>query len=148
MYRQWKNADRPYIAYTAHQTTHKYRATQNGNHLSLIFTVGVALNGKASTVDPDRLSDLSAQDKASLLNHEQGHSDLAVIYGRILFNDLFKGIYTIKDYQQQVKKIYDRTMKQLAAINARYDIETAHGEEKELQEKWDLYFKKELSKSR
>ncbi|WP_316821997.1 DUF922 domain-containing protein [Pedobacter gandavensis] len=143
-FRQLKNSDRPFIAYTAHQTTHKYRATQNGRNLSLKFIVGVALDGKASSIDPDRLSALNEEEQASLLNHEQGHSDLAVIYGRILYKNLSKGVYSIKNYQQEVKKIYDTTMKELAVINARYDMETAHGEEKELQEKWDLYFKKEL----
>ncbi|WP_316752890.1 DUF922 domain-containing protein [Pedobacter gandavensis] len=143
-YAEVKDSKRPYIAYTAHQTTHKYRATQKGTQLSLKFMVGVALDRKQSVVDFSRLSALDEEAKKNLLNHEQGHSDLAVLYGRILYKNLSKRLYSIKNYQQEVKKVYDDTMKELGEIHFRYDMETAHGEEKELQDKWDLYFKKEL----
>lgn len=143
-YAHLKDSKRPYIAYTAHQTTHRYRATQKGNQLSLKFMVGVSLDRKQSIVDISRLSALDEKAKKSLLNHEQGHSDLAVIYGRILYKNLSKGVYSIKNYQQEVKKIYEVTMKALEKIHFRYDLETAHGEEHELQDKWDLYFKNEL----
>ncbi|WP_316839011.1 DUF922 domain-containing protein [Pedobacter gandavensis] len=143
-YQQLSNSNRPYIAYTAHQTTHKYRATQNGNQLALKFIVGVVLDGKQSIVDPKRLAALNEADQKSLLHHEQGHSDLAVIYGRILYKKLSAKSYSIKNFQKEVKEIYDNTMAELANLQARYDMETAHGEEKELQDKWDLYFTKEL----
>ncbi|MBC8985320.1 DUF922 domain-containing protein [Pedobacter sp. N36a] len=144
MYKKLNNSNLPFIAYTAHRTLHQYRATQKGSQLSLVFNVAVSLDGQQSTVDLRRLATLAEEGKKNLLNHEQGHSDLAVIYGRILYKALTKKVYTVKNYQKEVKKIYEDTLKELAEINARYDMETMHGEEQEPQDKWDLYFKKEL----
>ncbi|WGQ10137.1 DUF922 domain-containing protein [Pedobacter gandavensis] len=147
MYKKLNNSNLPYIAYTAHRTLHQYRATQKGSQFSLVFNVAVSLDGQQSTVDLRRLATLGEEGKKNLLNHEQGHSDLAVIYGRILYKSLSKKTYTIKNYQNEVKKIYDDTLKELAEINARYDMETMHGEEQEPQDKWDMHFKKELKAS-
>ncbi|MBB2147891.1 DUF922 domain-containing protein [Pedobacter gandavensis] len=144
MYQQLEQTNRPFIAYTAHQTTHKYRATQKGSQFSLKFTVGVALDSKKSTLDLRKLASLDEEGQKKLLNHEQGHSDLAVVYGRILYKQLSKQVYTVKNYQNEVKKIYDDTMKELLEMNFKYDIETSHGEELEPQDKWDLYFKNQL----
>lgn len=140
MFHQLKQSNRPYIAYTAHQTTHTYRATQKGSQFSLKFSVGVALDGKKSTLDLNKLSSLDEVAQMNLLKHEQGHSDLAVIYGRILYKRLSTAVYSIRNYQQKVKKIYDDTMKELLQMNFKYDIETTHGAEQEAQDKWDLYF--------
>lgn len=144
MFKKLNSSNLPYIAYTAHRTLHQYRATQKGSQFSLVFKVGVSVDEQQSTVDLRKFASLDEEGKKNLLNHEQGHSDLAVIYGRILYQNLAKKTYSVKNYQNEVKKIYDDTLKELAQVHARYDMETSHGEESELQEKWDLYFKKEL----
>lgn len=144
MFKKLNSSNLPYIAYTAHRTLHQYRATQKGSQFSLVFKVGVSVDEQQSTVDLRKFASLDEEGKKNLLNHEQGHSDLAVIYGRILHQNLAKKTYSVKNYQNEVKKIYDDTLKELAQVHARYDMETSHGEESELQEKWDLYFKKEL----
>jgi hypothetical protein len=134
------NSKRPFIAYTAHKTMHKYRTTQHGNQLSLKFEVGVTLDTLQSFLDPNKLKTLDASEKKALLNHEQGHSDLAIIYGRILYSRLSKGKYSIADYKKEVKSIYDSVMKELAQLNIKYDMDTEHGQYEEEQQKWDLYF--------
>lgn len=144
MFKQLNSTNLPYVAYTAHRTLHQYRATQKGSQFSLVFTVAVDVDSQQSIVDLRRLATLDEEGKKNLLNHEQGHSDLAVIYGRILYKNLSKKTYSIKNYQNEVKKIYNDTLKELAEVHARYDMETSHGEEPELQEKWNLYFKNEL----
>lgn len=138
------NSKHPYIAYTAHKTMHKYRAIQSGNHLSLKFEVGVTLDPLQTFLDPGKLKSLDDAGKKALLNHEQGHSDLAIIYGRILYSRLSKGKYSIPKYRKEVKNIYDSVMKELAELNRKYDMETEHGQYEEAQHKWDLYFKKGL----
>ncbi|WP_342327588.1 DUF922 domain-containing protein [Pedobacter sp. FW305-3-2-15-E-R2A2] len=140
------NSKRSYIAYTAHQTMHKYRATQRGNQLSLKFEVGVTLDTLQTFLDPNKLKSLDASGKKALLNHEQGHSDLAIIYGRMLYSRLSKGKYSIANYKNEVKNIYDSLMKELAGLHKKYDMETEHGQYEEEQQKWDLYFKKGLGR--
>ena len=139
-----RNSKRPYIAYTSHKTMHKYRATQRGNQLSLKFEVGVTLDTLQTFLDPNKLKSLDAEGKKALLNHEQGHSDLAIIYGRILYSRLSKGKYSIAGYKKEVKSIYDSVMKELAQLHIKYDMDTEHGQYEEEQQKWDLYFKKGL----
>ncbi|MNQ88359.1 hypothetical protein D3C85_1036170 [compost metagenome] len=146
-FRKVNSNNRPYIAYTAHQTRHKYRATQNGKHLSLQFEVGVTLDSSQTIIDLSKLKSLGNAEKKALLNHEQGHSDLAVIYGRILYQRLSRGNYSIGNFKKEVKVIYDAVMKELAHLNRTYDIETEHGQYTEQQQKWDVYFKKELLKN-
>lgn len=146
-FRKVNSNNRPYIAYTAHQTRHKYRATQNGKHLSLQFEVGVTLDSSQTIIDLSKLKSLGNADKKALLNHEQGHSDLAVIYGRILYQRLSRKNYSIGNFKKEVKVIYDAVMKELAGKNRTYDIETEHGQYAEQQQKWDVYFKKELLKN-
>lgn len=146
-FRKVNSNNRPYIAYTAHQTRHKYRATQNGKHLSLQFEVGVTLDSSQTIIDLSKLKSLGNTDKKALLNHEQGHSDLAVIYGRILYQRLSRKNYSIGNFKKEVKVIYDAVMKELAGKNRTYDIETEHGQYVEQQQKWDVYFKKELLKN-
>lgn len=138
------NSKRPYIAYTSHKTMHKYRAIQSGNRLSLKFEVGVTLDTLQTFLDPNKLKGLDDAGKKALLNHEQGHSDLAIIYGRILYSRLSKGKYSIANYKKEVKNIYDSVMKELAGLHMKYDVETEHGQYEEAQRKWDLYFKKGL----
>lgn len=134
----------PYIAYTAHKTYHAYRATQHGSNFSLNFKVGVSIDSNETFVNINRFNKLSLLAKKALLNHEQGHTDLAVIYGRKLKQRLEAATYTIRDYKAQVKAIYDKTMQELAARNQVYDEETDHGSNPEAQGKWDKYFREQI----
>lgn len=134
----------PYIAYTAHKTYHAYRATQNGSNFSLHFKVGVSIDSSQTFVNITRLNSLNLLAKKALLNHEQGHTDLAVIYGRKLKQRLEAAIYTVRDYKEQVKTIYQKTMQELADKNQEYDMETDHGSDPEKQESWNRYFTRQL----
>lgn len=135
----------PYIAYTTHKTLYKYKAKQVGTGIKLEFLVDVMLDLPKTTVDISRLNKLDAPLKQGLLHHEQGHSDLAVIYGRALLKRLKAANYTIKDYQTKTRSIYMEVMKELYDFNTRYDLETEHGDNAEQQEKWDQMFKERLA---
>jgi predicted secreted Zn-dependent protease len=140
-----EKSDLPYIAYTTHKTLYKYKAKQVGAGIKLEFIVDVMLDLPKTKVDISRLNKLDATLKQDLLHHEQGHSDLAVIYGRELLKRLKAASYTIKNYQTKTRSIYMEVMKELYDFNTKYDLETEHGDNAEQQVKWDQTFRERLA---
>jgi len=70
-----------------------------------------------------------------VLQHEQGHFDIAEIYARILYQRLSEYKFS-KSYQTELNKIYNSTMEEKSAFQSKYDAETDHSRNKEMQEKW------------
>lgn len=136
-----------YISYISHKTMYKYRATQKGSQFNLDFTVGVTIDTSQSILNITRLKKLNTQEQLALLNHEQGHSDLAVIYGRELYKQLSKKTYSVTNYQKETRDIYLSVMEKLSDINYTYDSETENGDHSEKQKEWDAYFKKRLTET-
>ena len=138
------NRELAYIAYTTHKTGYKYRAVPKGGSVSLTFEVTITLDTPKTLVNISRLNKLSTIGKKVLLDHEQGHTDLAVIYGRILYRKLTGAVYTTENFKMKTREIYLKTMKDLAEKNFSYDKETEHGFEPEQQMKWANYIDKLL----
>lgn len=81
-----------------------------------------------------------------LLIHEQGHFDLYKIGMYELLIDLKAVQYTI-DYKSQMQTIYAKNRDKYAFLNRRYDIETEHGQNIEVQDKWNSWISEQLLKS-
>jgi hypothetical protein len=113
-FKKTSNPNLAYIAYTAHKTLYKYRATQKGNTVSLKFEVRIMLDTPNTVVNYRRLQNLTSNGKLRLLKHEQGHTDLAVIYGRKLYDQLSAQSYTPTNFKTKTRGIYLRLMKDLA----------------------------------
>ncbi|MEJ7558327.1 MAG: DUF922 domain-containing protein [Pedobacter sp.] len=135
-FKKTENSRLPYIAYTAHKTLYKYRAIQKGNSVSLSFEVRIMLDTPNTVVNFQRLQNLRTSGKLKLLEHEQGHTDLAVIYGRTLYKQLSSQRYLPTNFKTKTRTIYLQLMKVLAEENRRYDIETEHGFNDEKQKIW------------
>jgi predicted secreted Zn-dependent protease len=80
-----------------------------------------------------------------LLNHEQGHADIATIYALKLKNQFDKTKYFQASFHAQIKQIYAEIDRQLGKQQKQYDDETNHGLNELEQERWDLILKKELN---
>jgi predicted secreted Zn-dependent protease len=135
-FRKTMKPELPYIAYTAHKTFYKYRATLKGNTIALKFDVRIMLDTPNTTVNLKRLMTLSDLGRKRLLEHEQGHTDLAVIYGRLLYQSLSKEAYTPTNFKTKTRAIYLQLMKRLAEENYKYDVSTEHGFNEEKQREW------------
>jgi hypothetical protein len=144
-FKRTTNPNLPYIAYTAHKTLYKYRAIQRKNTISLRFEVGIMLDTPNTMVNYNRLNTLTKSAQNELLLHEQGHTDLAVIYGRLLFRELSSKTYSPIDFKNKTRAIYLKLMKDLAEENSRYDTDTEHGFNAEEQKKWAATIKTRLS---
>ena len=135
-FRKTQNSNLPYIAYTAHKTFYKYRATQKGTHVSLAFEVRILLDSANTTVNYKRLQDLTPSAQMKLLQHEQGHTDLAVIYGRELYRQFNAQSYTATNFKTKTRTVYLKLMESLANENRQYDIATEHGFNDDKQKIW------------
>jgi hypothetical protein len=143
-FKRTTNPKLTYIAYTAHKTLYKYRAIQKGNNVTLKFEVRIMLDTPNTVVNYGRLQSLTTKGKLRLLEHEQGHTDLAVIYGRILYNRLTSQVYSPTNFKTKTRAIYLKLMKDLAEENRQYDVQTEHGFDAEKQALWKSTIAKRL----
>ena len=76
-----------------------------------------------------------------ILEHEQGHFDIAEIFARKL-NRQMKGYqFNRNSYQQDLKKIYNDIMDEKENFQDSYDKETNHSINKEKQAEWLIKIK-------
>lgn len=80
-----------------------------------------------------------------LLNHEQGHADIATIYALKLKNIFNQTKFYKTNFNTIIMQLYDDISSQMQKKQSEYDDETNHGMIDTVQTKWDLYFKKELN---
>ena len=71
-----------------------------------------------------------------ILSHEQGHFDIAEIYGRKLHKELSEYRFNKKSYQQDLKNIYDKVMREKEDMQDQYDHETNHSINRKKQAEW------------
>lgn len=79
-----------------------------------------------------------------ILAHEQGHFDIAEIFARRLYKKLKAYEFDKKNYQSDLKGIYDDITKAKEDMQNRYDLETNHSINKEKQAEWLERINKEL----
>ena len=81
-----------------------------------------------------------------ILSHEQGHFDIAEIYARKL-NKIIKAYsFNPATAQKEVPAIYEKIMKELAAMQNQYDSETDFSRNREQQAAWSEKINRELYK--
>jgi hypothetical protein len=73
-----------------------------------------------------------------ILSHEQGHFDIAEIFARKLHKELAEYNFNKRTYPDDLKKIYDRVMREKEAMQDLYDGETNHSINRKKQAEWLL----------
>jgi hypothetical protein len=79
-----------------------------------------------------------------ILSHEQGHFDIAEMYARKLNKTIKAYTFNPATAQKEVPAIYQKIMKDLAAMQQQYDNETDYSRDKEEQAAWKLKINNEL----
>ncbi len=86
-----------------------------------------------------------------LLNHEQGHFDIAAVYAREL--DAQLNIYETdvnsfmeQDLAKRIEAMFYVVFAEMDDCQKRYDAETQHGTAVEAQANWDKWFNQKLSR--
>lgn len=83
-------------------------------------------------------------DKELILRHEQGHFDLAELYGRKLKKELSLLKVNKRNFKKKINKLYNKILNEYLEFQKIYDVETFHSINKEKQLEWDEEIKKEL----
>ena len=71
-----------------------------------------------------------------ILQHEQGHFDIAEIFARKLNKKMTEYRFNKNSYRNDLKKIYDSITVEKEDLQNQYDNETDHSRKKEEQAKW------------
>lgn len=72
-----------------------------------------------------------------ILNHEQGHFDIAEIHARLLHKELSAYTFNRKSFNDDIRDIYNGVMKLHVAAQRNYDLETNHSLDSTQQRLWD-----------
>lgn len=129
------------IAFTSCSIHFSYTATKEIGYYMLTFSIEVVFNKNQSWVDKKELTNKKVTD--DLLDHEQGHYDIAYLEQQELLLTVKHSIF-YDDYASAAQKIFDRIDSKYRRLNQQYDIETENSVNKLKQHKWDLYFRKRL----
>jgi len=73
---------------------------------------------------------------AYILSHEQGHFDISEIFARKLYKKMLEYKFDRKNYQKDLKKIYQDILDEKKEMQEKYDSETNHSINKEKQAEW------------
>ena len=73
-----------------------------------------------------------------ILNHEQGHFDIAEWHARVLHRALNEYEFNAKTVGKDINQIYDRVMKEHVHNQQQYDEQTNHSLDTTMQRQWDL----------
>jgi uncharacterized protein DUF922 len=112
---------------------------------SKIDASGVALTICASFIKSKSWRKKDAEGNSNLLTHEQKHFDITEIYARKMRKKLSETTFTNpKQAQQIIQRLYNETFSESAAEQKKYDAETNHSINKEVQEKWNAAIETEL----
>lgn len=136
-----KPANAEHQALIAFLVVNEYRARPDkGNLMEVKFNVKAVIDTSKSYFD----FNLKNKDY-KLLNHEQGHADLATIYALKLKDEFNKTKYFKASFHDQIKQIYAKITRQLGEQQKLYNLETDHGLNELEQKRWDLILKKKLN---
>ncbi|HUQ65356.1 MAG TPA: DUF922 domain-containing protein [Flavitalea sp.] len=72
-----------------------------------------------------------------ILNHEQGHFNIAEGYARLLHKNLNEYVFNSKTVSDDINKIYAETMKEHVNMQKQYDMITDHSLDTAQQNIWD-----------
>lgn len=80
-----------------------------------------------------------------ILGHEQGHFDIAEIFARKLHKELGEYRFNKRTYQQDLKNIYERLMREKEETQNQYDRETNHSINRKKQSEWQARIEEMLA---
>lgn len=125
-----------YLATTFTHLTYQYRrpvACSDKNKVKFQFETEITMGDKSWMKFDKIKSKLLLQ---ILLDHEQGHYDIAAALADSLQKNLSSACFHRLSYAKQIDSVYKSVSKYYDTLQVRYDAETAHGLNKEVQAKW------------
>jgi hypothetical protein len=129
------------IAYTNCSIDFRYQAHRRQDYYSLDFNIQLTMNNYKSWLDKSRVT--SQQMMTEILKHEQGHYNIAYMEQQELLRAVSRTIFHA-DYQAAAANLFNRIDAKYKQLNADYDADTQHMQNRTQQQSWDAYFKKKI----
>jgi len=130
------------IAFTSCSIAYSYQAKQEDKYYLLTFTIRLSLNNDKSWIDKSRIT--GKKSAAQILNHEQGHYNIAYLEQQELITTVSHTVF-YDDYGPAANKIFTTIDTKYRQLNQDYDAETQNSTNTVKQRKWDAWFQKQLS---
>jgi predicted secreted Zn-dependent protease len=129
------------VAYTNCTIDFKYQANRVNSGYILNAFVKLMLNTEKSWIDKSRIT--STQILAEVINHEQGHYNIAYMEQQELLREIGKTRFS-RNYQYEAMNMFNRIDAKYKQLNTDYDDDTQHMTNRVQQHSWDVYFQKQL----
>lgn len=133
--------NRGVVAYTNCTIDFRFQASHRDGEYILHFNVRLDMNSNKSWIDRSRVT--SAETMADILNHEQGHYNIAYMEQQEVLRMVNRTRFTA-NYQNEAMDIFNGIDAKYKQLNLDYDEDTAHSTNKQQQHAWDLYFTKRI----
>jgi len=130
------------IAYTSCSIAYSYQAKQEDSYCLLTFTIRLSLNNDQSWIDKSRIT--SKKIASQILNHEQGHYNIAYLEQQELITTVSHTVF-YRDYGLAANRIFTTIDAKYRQLNKDYDAETQNSTNQVKQRQWDSWFQKKLS---
>lgn len=103
------------------------------------FSCKLELNEKFSWVKKEKQT-------PTLLKHEQGHFDIGLLCQLEIIKQFNSTVFLKTGFQSKIQTLFSAIMEKYRLLGIKYDEETNHSKNQELQDNWNNFFVKELNK--
>jgi hypothetical protein len=131
-----------YIAHTSCNVTMNYRVQKYRGNYQLSFDINLVLNRDRSWLNRQVVN--TPETMAEVLRHEQGHYQIAYLMQQEMIRDLNQARYS-GDYQRQTDAIFKRIDDKYRQMNADYEQDTQHMQNRKQQAAWVNYLNQEIA---
>lgn len=133
--------DAGFAAYTNCYVSYSYRASRYNGNYNIDFNVQLYLNTGKSWI---RFNEVSTREMLmGVLKHEQGHYNIAYLMKSELYSVFTHHRYS-SNYQAEIALLFKQVEAKYHQLNEDYENQTAHMANVQNQEKWNLWFGKQL----
>ncbi len=130
-----------YVAHTSCDVSMRYNVSKYQSNYRLTFDVRLRFNPERSWINRQMVTNPDMM--AEVLRHEQGHYQIAYLMQQEMISALNQYRYT-GDYQRQTDDIFKRIDDKYRQMNADYDEDTQHMQNRKQQAAWINYINNEL----
>ncbi|MCD8741117.1 DUF922 domain-containing Zn-dependent protease [Mucilaginibacter roseus] len=130
------------VAYTNCSISYNYSVKRIRGVFRIDFEVSLLMNKDKSWLDRSRVK--NPEMLAEILRHEQGHYDIAYLQQQEVLR-AFNRTQFGRDYSMVIADIFNRIDAKYQQMNADYERETNHMQNREQQLVWNRYLQKKVS---
>ena len=131
-----------FAAYTYCYVSYSYQPTKRNGNYNIDFNVQLLMNPAKSWIRYAQVD--NPNDLQDVLKHEQGHYNIAYLMRNELYSVFSRHRYT-SNYQAEIVSLFREVDARYHKLNIDYETETQHMANIHNQQKWDLWFSRQLN---